>query len=273
MADLEKSDESNVEKKQVAEGENQEGNRGLEARDFAKEERQEEVSQEEKDLIEEAVGLLEEGATENAVTKATAEGDGAENIPAGKNVKFLVIGIVVLILASVVFMKIGESLSVSKAVLESKLAADEEYQEILKEADIARGYLASTQVMMENNAELFNEVTAYSQDKETYTEKLESLKTEVAEKEAQLKRLTADITAATGNPVKLPAGSFTVGTDIEPGRYKITGSSNFFLYSASGELKVNIILGGPYGVSSYIYRLRDGDVIECQGSDTFTPIA
>ena len=34
------------------------------------------------------------------------------------------------------------------------------------------------------------------------------------------------------------AGEFVVGQDLESGRYLVTGSSNFIVYSASGSLKV-----------------------------------
>ena len=73
--------------------------------------------------------------------------------------------------------------------------------------------------------------------------------------------------------VEIPPGMYTVGKDIPAGRYKIHGgSSNFFVYSSSGSLEVNIILGGRYGVEEYLYTFKSGDEVEARSSFKLTPI-
>lgn len=63
----------------------------------------------------------------------------------------------------------------------------------------------------------------------------------------------------------LPSGSFEVGLDISPGTYiasATSGSGNFVVYSSSGRLKTNEILGiGDYAISKVKVTLENGDTI------------
>lgn len=63
----------------------------------------------------------------------------------------------------------------------------------------------------------------------------------------------------------LPSGSFEVGLDISPGTYiasATSGSGNFVVYSSSGRLKTNEILGiGDYAISKVKVSLETGDTI------------
>ena len=102
---------------------------------------------------------------------------------------------------------------------------------------------------------------------------LEQLKNEVAAKSTELEQLKTGIVQAQEAPKHLPAGYFTVGTDIPAGRYSVSGKSNFFLYSAGGDLKVNTILGGGrWGEESYVCYLNDGDIIKANSACTYTPV-
>lgn len=86
--------------------------------------------------------------------------------------------------------------------------------------------------------------------------------------ELEVKTLKGDVIKLRGEPKTYPAGHLTAGTDIPTGKYKIYGgSSNFVVYSSSGSLKVNIILGSnSLSVSEYIYTFSVGDKIQANSS-------
>ena len=86
--------------------------------------------------------------------------------------------------------------------------------------------------------------------------------------DTQISQLNGEVVKLKGQPKSYPAGQLTAGTDIPTGKYKIYGgSSNFVVYSSSGSLQVNIILGtGSYNVSEYIYTFKTGDKIEANSS-------
>lgn len=107
------------------------------------------------------------------------------------------------------------------------------------------------------------------QRKETISE----LDSEIAEKQKQLDTLQNLIKKTGEDPIKLTAGYFYGGTDIPTGRYQVSnGSSNFVVHSSGGRLKVNIILGGRYGVDSYVFDVSSGDEIKSESPCTLTPI-
>ncbi len=85
--------------------------------------------------------------------------------------------------------------------------------------------------------------------------------------ESQIKTLNKDVIRIKGEPKTYPAGHLTAGTDTPTGKYKIYGgSSNFAVYSSTGRLEVNIILGSRYGVDEYIYTFKTGDKIKASSS-------
>ncbi len=97
---------------------------------------------------------------------------------------------------------------------------------------------------------------------------ISSLESKKDELNAQIEKLNGDVIKLKGEPKTYPAGHLTAGTDIPTGKYKIYGgSSNFVVYSSTGSLKVNIILGsGSYKVSEYIYTFKNGEKIEASSS-------
>lgn len=104
--------------------------------------------------------------------------------------------------------------------------------------------------------------------------KINELETNKSNLETQVEKLNKDIITLKGTEKTYPAGFLTAGKDFEPGRYKIYGgSSNFFVYSSSGSLRVNIILGnGSYRVSEYLYTFQSGEHIEANSSFKMVPI-
>lgn len=84
----------------------------------------------------------------------------------------------------------------------------------------------------------------------------------------EIQQLNGEVTKAKGKPKTYPAGQLTAGTDVPIGKYKIYGgNSNFIVYSSSGSLEVNIVLGsGTYDVNEYIYTFKTGDIIKANSS-------
>lgn len=84
---------------------------------------------------------------------------------------------------------------------------------------------------------------------------------------SEIEQLNGEAIKIKGTPKTYPAGHLTAGTDIPVGRYKIYGgNSNFIVYSSTGKLEVNIILGESFGVNEYIYTFKSGDKIEANSS-------
>lgn len=140
----------------------------------------------------------------------------------------------------------------------------------------------------------FNELQSVTSDFMALSEEQRTVAIEAAKKEDELAALEArkqelegqvgalqqtidglngDIIRIKGEARTYPAGYLTAGTDFEAGRYKIYGgSSNFVVYSSSGKLQVNIILGGSWGVDEYIYSFASGDKVEASSSFKLVPV-
>lgn len=82
--------------------------------------------------------------------------------------------------------------------------------------------------------------------------------------------LTQQFDQAKGQPIRLPAGTFTVGDQIPAGRYVISGTSNF---QTEGGMGINTILGNSIvGSGDYHGDLTDGMVINNAAPATLTPV-
>lgn len=104
-------------------------------------------------------------------------------------------------------------------------------------------------------------------------EEIKGLEDKKTSLQTELDGLNKEVIRVKGEGKTYPAGYLTVGDDIPPGRYKISGgSSNFFVHSSSGALQVNIILGGRYGVEEYLYTFKNGDKVQAESSFKLTPI-
>lgn len=103
---------------------------------------------------------------------------------------------------------------------------------------------------------------------------LDDLKTEIDAKQAEFDRLTMKVVDAQSAPKTLQAGSYTVGSDIDAGRYKATPvgeGSNFVTYTDTGDVDVNTILGVD-GEPSYTFEVGNGYTIRTESTVKLTPI-
>lgn len=125
----------------------------------------------------------------------------------------------------------------------------------------------------EEKNKIKEEIEELKADKQKIAEDIEAKKEEKTSLEQKLKELEDEVITVKGKGKTYPAGYLTAGKDFEVGRYKIYGgSSNFIVYSKYGDLRVNIILGGKYGVEEYIYTFEDGDEIKAGSSFKLRPI-
>lgn len=160
-----------------------------------------------------------------------------------------------------------------KTVYEEKVAIDDEYNtkksqlsDIEKEynekktaVDAAKAYESTKQEKDNELSGLINQIEEKKLD-------LESITSRISTKTSELNQLTNAITTAKSERV-LSAGRYTVGTDIESGKYDIqwcSGSGNFYTYGGG----VNEIFSNQsYGIKEYKnMTVKSGDEIEVSGS-------
>lgn len=183
---------------------------------------------------------------------------------------------------------IGGEFGSSKYIAGSLLEADKRYQAKTAEIEKASSELASVKKDMEKSQALLDELSDYKNKKEELekeisdfetkvkelTSQTETLNSDISKKQAELDKLTGNILKATGEPKTLPSGDYIVGTDLPKGRYVVSGSSNFQVYSASGRIQINTILGDSYvGDGDYTAFLDDGMIMHCAAKTKFTPIS
>lgn len=174
----------------------------------------------------------------------------------------------------------GENAAINDRVLESIQEKNDEYADISAKIDTYSDEL-------EEKKDLVAQVEEYNANKDKYQSELSDLQKQVDDKKSNLSAIESDITAkqaeldklngeivkASGTPITVPSGDYTIGSDIKAGRYRISGSSNFVAYTSTGKLYINTILGdSSVGDGDYIGTLSDGMTIRCSSKTTFTPV-
>lgn len=115
------------------------------------------------------------------------------------------------------------------------------------------------------------------------TKKLDEKKGEITKLDGALSTKQKELSSIEGlikkkkeQPINLPAGTFIVGKDIPESRYVVTpvgDGSNFAVYTDSGDLKVNTILGdGDFGEREYVFFAVEGDIIQSESTAKLTPV-
>lgn len=175
-------------------------------------------------------------------------------------------------LFSLIFYNAGKSTkysaTIAKAVASQRLTADSDYAALQSNISAAQNTQSDLNDYKSHKSALDSQ---FSSEKNEAS----SLAVAISSKQSELNQLSGKVAAAKGAPKTLPAGDFIVGQDIPAGRYKVTGSSNFFVHTADGDGKVNTILGdGSDGLSvtEYVCQLDNGDQIEEHSATTFTPV-
>ncbi|MDV2886348.1 hypothetical protein RYX45_14250 [Alkalihalophilus pseudofirmus] len=151
-------------------------------------------------------------------------------------------------------------------------------KEANEELEKVNGQLADEKGKLDNLSQEREKVQALISDKESIEnekndlvkeigqqeESLASIMQKISDSESKLDQLNKGIVEKQEQPRTLPAGYFTVGVDIEAGRYRIEPSSGSGNYFVNDGRKANIILGrgDSFYLSEYIIHLSAGDEIE-----------
>jgi archaellum component FlaC len=130
----------------------------------------------------------------------------------------------------------------------------------------------------ENKYNELKDLQSKENDMKTYVSssqsQLETLKEQINDAQSKLATLQGDVVTANGSPIKLGAGHFTVGEDLNAGRYKVepvSGYGNFIVNG--GDIAVTLDSAGDTGtVKSYVFDASDGDTIELDVTAKFTPV-
>jgi len=157
--------------------------------------------------------------------------------------------------------------SVREDAEEGKENAMEDYQSVLDMID-QRNALKSDII----NAEA--KLQAREDDFEKVDSNYKKIKNQIKSKENVLEQLSVQVQEKMDDPKILSAGQYTVGIDIPVSRYKATNigsGSNFVVHSASGDLKVNTILGAD-GSGDYTFYAEDGDTLITEESVKLIPM-
>lgn len=119
------------------------------------------------------------------------------------------------------------------------------------------------------------DIDAKTKEVDNKKNQISTLDSDIQAKQAELDKLTSGVVAKKEEPRQLSAGSWYIGKDVPVGRYKavpVGHGSNFFVYSSTGDLKVNAILGTSIGVPEYVFDAEDGDVIKTETIVKLIPI-
>lgn len=210
----------------------------------------------------------------------------------------LIIFIVLILVIFFVGFGIGKSVKTNKETLkastQAKLDSDTEYQKLLEDIDGKQQEnedLKKEAAKLQKEADDKKDIIKQGQDYETKIEDLKkqisdheakvneltgqvgTLEQTITSKQAELDKLNGDIVTAKGQPISLPSGQFVVGEDVPAGRYRISGSSNFVVFTSAGRVYINTILGDSVvGDGDYIGNLQTGQKIENHAPATLTPV-
>lgn len=147
---------------------------------------------------------------------------------------------------------------------------DVENQITSREAD-----LKNLETKYKTEVEGFEEVAALIEDKKSIESEISSAETELSilnkdieTAEGKLEKLNGDIVKASDQPVKLSAGYFYFGEDVEAGRYKLTAQEghrgNVFIRRDGSSYVSETFSHKPseYAITEFVFTGLPGDQIE-----------
>lgn len=187
----------------------------------------------------------------------------------------IAIALIVIFVAAISAYQTAIVQNISDEILQQKLDQDQEYTARKAELDSQKESLDELNMYKANSQSL-------SQALNDKQQQVDDLDAQIQERQGKIDSLNAEIDSLSNTvkvkqeePTVIPAGEYTVSANgsVRPGRYSVTGSSNFVVHSSTGDLKVNTILGGgSFGVDQYVCNLSSGDNIKAQSRCTLTPV-
>jgi hypothetical protein len=167
----------------------------------------------------------------------------------------------------------GDEIKINDAA--KKMRLEKGYTEIKSQHESLVYELGKTRTEAEEKKKKAESVADYENTKSALRTQIEekksilaSLSSQLSEKEQQIASLDSTISQKNINPISLPPGKYTVGKNILPGKYSISGSGKFMVASKDSTSKVNTVLGA----TPFETTLEKGDIIKLETTVRFTPI-
>ncbi|AUJ26561.1 hypothetical protein [Virgibacillus dokdonensis] len=183
----------------------------------------------------------------------------------------------VLIIAAFAVLVVALIISILYGVGKGVVLGEDKvtYDELQKKIEDKERELESISTELKENEDYYNELQQIEEEREElmqtvvdYKVEITSLENEIEDKENKLNKIEGKIVKTVDKPIKLEAGYFYFGEDIDPGRYKIEvpkgTNGNVHVKSEDGDLIVSKNIGGnsQYSVDSYTFHASSGDEIE-----------
>lgn len=156
-----------------------------------------------------------------------------------------------------------------------KLRADESYTSLVSEYEELNSEVTNLRQSADEKKELAEGIDEYENTRASLRSQIEEKKSQLNDLnsqndslQTQINDLNAQIQNKVGSIVTLSAGRYTVGTDIAPGTYAVTGAEKFSVASSDGKSKYNEKLG----TESKEVTLESGDKIKLDGTTKFSPL-
>lgn len=230
-------------------------------------------------VISETGEIFEESFADDESEKIETENDGIKeklrtlvmDFKNFSNVFFIVSSSVCVIIIVAAFI-LGIVLPKSDSFVANSLASLKENDELYITAKTENSDLtnevAELNALLEekrNDLEMFNQsktsLDKITEENDQLTEERDNLKSEVSSKQTELDRLNALYTNTVQTTVTLTSGRYTVGENIAPGTYTVTGTGSI----AIGQSRINATLDS----TGKEYTLNDGESIKIDGSAKF----
>lgn len=150
---------------------------------------------------------------------------------------------------------------------EAYTSAKDEFSRLTAEVKVLSDTVSNKEKQVKDLSDPENTKAELRDEIDKKTEELKKLNDSISEKTEKLAQINAGIAAASGVILSLSPGRYTVGRDIAPGLYHITGYGSFAAANSSGQSKYNLTLGSaPYEI-----ELSAGDKLKLDCTVKFTP--
>lgn len=178
-----------------------------------------------------------------------------------------------------VFFFVGHSVKKSHEFIEKKYAAlrenNKSYNTLVSDTESIRNEIDTLTLdrdRMKSESETLKAYDARSIEIDTQIASLESeiesVITDTNAKKSEIDNLTGSISTKTASIVNLPSGIYTVGENINAGKYIATGSGKILISNSGGGVKLNTILTAD----CIEIILDDNDKIQLDTRAKFTPV-
>ena len=148
------------------------------------------------------------------------------------------------------------------------ISLKEEHSRVVSEATSQRDIVSKKKEQVDNLENVDNTKSELREQIAQKGQELDALNSEHDRLSSEISAIDSKIASRSGAvAVSLPAGRYTVGKDISPGKYTVVGNASFSAATESGESKYNTTLtSAPLEV-----ELSNGYKLKLGGTVLFTP--